>query len=391
MLEEIDRTQIPEIVDPPDYGTLLSWWDAWPETRTAHLDFWARGNFSRRLISRKRSNRSACLVRVEFLDEMESALKRLALLDMDIDFAWVGDMSPSQLVIVPQAADYEDTGGWNYSACGGSSFNDHRGGKEWVPSMAWAELLPDMIPDWLCEQASGFFREGKLMVAPASHIGLRKSPGGNVEETIQKMSNGLSIMGEQAKIKTVFQIELPYIDGMSIQDIYKFQQDHKDSLTLFQGALRKIIQNSNSDSEEQLTRELVTQINEGVAELRLSDSTLRERKLLTTLGATLGTYLVTFGIKLGVNPGVAAIGSIGAAIASLTQMSQVLESRGQMRKNPFYAIWNLQKGNGPRNQFRRQPSFGYPIPNKKKKDDGSFHWMYPPTPGWYNPLIYLGN
>lgn len=390
MVEPIERTAIPDIVDPPDYKTLLSWWDAWPETRTAHLDFWARGNFARRLISRSRANRAACIVRAEYLDEMEAALKRLALLDIDVDFAWIGEMSPPQFVIVPQDVSYEDTGGWGYSACAGDSFKDCRGDREWCPSMGWAVLLPDTITDWLYEQASGFFRDGKLMVAPVSHMGLRKLPGGDAENMMQRMSNGLSLMGEQAKIESIFSIELPFIDGMSVQDAYKFQQDHKDSLTLYQGALRKIVQNSSYDSAEQLTRELVTQINEGVAELRLSDRTLGARKLLTSLGATLGTFLVTFGIRLGVDPGVAAIGSVAAAIGSLTQMSQILESRGQMRRNPFYAIWNLQKGKGPKNQFRQPPSFGYPFPpNRKKKTDPSFHWLYPPTPGWYVPTAYI--
>ncbi len=337
------------------------------------------------------SKSSRLYIRVEFLDEMEAALKRLALLDIDIDFAWIGEMSPPQLVIVPQDVSYDDTGGWGYSACAGSSFKDHRGDREWCPSMGWAVLLPDTVTDWLCEQTSGFFLDGKIMVAPISHMGFRKSPGGDAENTMQRMSNGLSLMGEQAKIKSIFSIELPFIDGMSVQDVHKFQQDNKDSLTLFQGALRKIIQNSSYDSAEQLTHELVAQINEGVAELRLSDRTLGARKLITSLGATRGTFLVTFGIKLGVNPGVAAIGSIAATIASLTQMSQVLESRGQMRRNPFYAIWNLQKGKGPRNQFRQTPSFGYPRPvNRKKKTDPSFHWLYPPTPGWYLPTAYIG-
>ena len=102
------------------------------------------------------------------------------------------------------------------------------------------------------------------MVAPVSPMGLRKLPGGDAENAMQRMSNGLSLMGEQAKIKSIFSIELPLIDGMSVQDVYKFQQDHKDSLTLYQGALRKITQNSSYDSAEQLTRELVAQINEGV-------------------------------------------------------------------------------------------------------------------------------
>ena len=54
------------------------------------------------------------MVRAEYLDEVEAALKRLALLDLEIDFVWHGEVSGPQLVIVPQDVDYEGTGGWGY-------------------------------------------------------------------------------------------------------------------------------------------------------------------------------------------------------------------------------------------------------------------------------------
>ena len=57
------------------------------------------------------------------MDEMEAALKRLALLDIDIDFAWCGQTTQPQLVMVPQDMGYEDSEGWGYLAAAGSLFS----------------------------------------------------------------------------------------------------------------------------------------------------------------------------------------------------------------------------------------------------------------------------
>ncbi len=392
MNESSKKIELPEVITSPNYSTLLEWWDAWPEAKPAHLDFWARGNFSRRLLSRRNSQRAACIVRVEYLDEIEAALKRLALLDLELDFAWYGEVSQPQLVIVPQDIDYEGTGGWGYTACAGDEIADRRGGKEWCPSIGWASLLPDSVTDWLSTDAKEFVRSGNLILAPVKHIGLLKQPGGVTEEQLQKISSSMSLMGERARIRALFNIELPFLDGMSVRDIKKFCDDYKDSLVLFQSALHKLIQKSPQESEDTLAKELVAQIKEGVAEIRLSDRTASARKMLANLGVAISSILVTVGLKLGVNPGVAAVGVTGAAIATIAQYSQILESRGQMRKNPFYAVWALQKGKGPKNRFSQQQTFGASLPPQqaKRRDIPPYHWLSPPTPGWNIPTAFVG-
>ena len=381
---------LPEVIAPPSYTTLLSWWEAWPEAKPAHLDFWARGNYTRRLLSRHSTGRTACIVRAQYIDEMEWALKRLALLDIDVDFGWCGEVSEPGIVIVPQAADYGDSGGWGYNACAGDI--DRRGGKEWCPSVGWARLLPDTVTDWLSGEASEFFRSGKVMVAPIGHIGLSKNPGAESEERLQRMSESITLMRESAKIRTVLSLELPCIEGMSLRDMHAFCEDHRDSLMIFQGALRRLLRNTPPDSEDALVRELAAEINEGVAVLRLSDKAQSARKDLTALGASVGTFLMTLGIKLGVVPGAVAAGSAGAAIGVISQISQILESRGQMRKSPFYAVWALQRGKGPKNQFRQRPSYGETsaFPAGRGKDQ-RFHWLTPPTAGWSIPSVLRGH
>ena len=373
-------------VAAPSYSTLLDWWDAWPEAKVELLDFWARGNYTRRLLSRATSQRGACLVRVNYLDEVETVAKRLSLLDLELDVAWHGDIARGVLAIAPQDIDYEDAGGWGYATCAGDEM-DGRGGKEWCPSMGWANLLPDSLVNWLATEGKESIRTGDLMVAPAINIGLSKHTGGQTEERLQRLSNSASLIGDTARVSTLLTLELPYLERMSLADMHKFRQDNQDSLLLFQAALSKIIKQAPGLDELSLANELRVQIEQGVAELRLSDRTASARRTLAHMGVGLSTALVTVGLKLGLKPEVAALGVTGAAIAAVNQYSQILESRGQMRKNPFYIAWKLGRGHTkpkvnkppvkPKHESKRPTS---PEPN---------HWLSPPEPGWVTPTVLL--
>jgi hypothetical protein len=190
----------------------------------------------------------------------------------------------------------------------------------------------------------------------------------------------------------LFELQLPFVQGMQVRDIQKFCDDYRDSLVVFQRALREIVQSAPCESEDALAKELVQRINEGVAELRLSDQTVSARKVLAAVGASIGVMLVTIGLKLSVTPGAAAVGSVGAAIATIGQYAQILEARGQMRKNPFYAIWALQKGKGPKNEFLQRSSFGA-SPTRQSAGPRKlppYHWLSPPTPGWGIPTAVVG-
>ena len=321
-------SQSPEEIAAPDYATLVKWWNAWPEYRPGMLDFWARGNYTSRLLARRKAGKNACVVRVQYLDELETALKRLALLDLEIDFAWSGPVSGETLVIVPQDIDYEGTGGWGYAACAGDRYDEKRGNTEWVPSMGWASLLPDTITDWLSSNARPFVEHGQVMVCPIENMGLRQKPSKASELHLQRAANSVSVVNAIKSIEALFEIELPVLEGMSIADTFSFCQDNQDSLKLFQGALAKLLKNAHAETSETVTKELLSQIREGVAELRLSSATLQARKTLTALGATISTFGVTFGVSSGLGVGPAALGSVAAAMATLALWDRNIENEG---------------------------------------------------------------
>lgn len=373
---------------PPDYSTLLSWWDAWPEARPELLDFWARGNFTGRLLFRTTRQQPACIVRARYLDELEAALKRLALLDLEIDFAWSGVASDPSLVMVPQDVTYEEAGGWGYMACAGDKLSDNRGDREWCPSLGYASLLPDTITDWLAVQARPFLESGRLMVCPLNNMGLHKTPGHLSEKHLQRISNSSSVVRSVQAIESLFKLELPLLEGMTIQDTFRFCEDHKDSLQLFQVTLAKLLTKTNTEASASSRNELLAQIKEEVAELRLSEKTISLRKRLTALGASLSTFGVTIALQLGVAPGVAALGSVAAAMATLALWDRNLQSQGEIPKHPFYIISALQEGKGPRSEWRERPfarEFRLPSRKKLKKAIPPYHWLAPPTGGWLIP------
>jgi hypothetical protein len=385
--------KLPMNILPPSYSTLVDWWKAWPQAKPELLDFWARGNFTRRLISRNTSHKSACIIGVDSLYETEDALKRLALLDLDLDFAWHGEVSKPVMTFVPQAMDYGDSGGWGYITCVGDEIINRKSKKEWCPAIGWASLLPDNIVDWMASDAKEFLNSGRIIVAPAKHIGLVKNPYDKNEKKLQELSNSISITRENAKIKSIFNIELPYLDNMPIQDIYKFTIDYKDSLCLFQNALNDLIREAPENIEDNLAKDLVSQINQGVAELRLSSKTHGARKLLSNIGASIS--ILPLGIVIGLqlsqnnllNPITAATTLSATAVQMINLYSQILKSRGQMRKNPFYAIWALQKRKGPKNKFSQRNNNIVTNSQKSlwKGPIPQYHWMSPPTAGWLIP------
>jgi hypothetical protein len=209
------------------------------------------------------------------------------------------------------------------------------------------------------------------------------------EERLQEMSNSASTVRkpanvrESAKIKAIFELELPYIEEMNVKDVYTFCEEHKDSLILFQSAIRKLLQKSIADTPDELTQELVSQIREGVAELTLSDRTIAARKFLAKIGASITTFLAIISIKHGASPGDVAIRIVGPTLKILESWSKIVEQQGAMRKNPFYVIWALQKGKGPKNVWRERPFLKeFSLPKKTKRDytslslvDAPYSWM----------------
>lgn len=383
-----ENEQVPDVL-PPDYETLLSWWRAWPEGRPELIDFWARGNFTRRLLSRREQEKPTWVVKVGYVDEIEAALRQLALLGVNVDFVWTGEMSPPSMVITPQSIDYEDSGGWGYSVAAGSKVDDRRGGLEWCPSMAWASLLPTVVTDWMEENGSEYIKDGNIFIAPSELVGIANSPIAKSDEKYLEIGNSPAVIRDMALTQALGEIELPRLEGLPIVDVKKFLEDEQDFFVLFQSALRKLLQDTDADTLESIKKKLIQAIQEGVAELRLSDRTLKARKSLTILGATITTFFVTIGLNVGLSPGLAAIGSGSGAMATLALWHQLLEAEGKLRQHPFYIAWALQGAKLKKKKHQGRLKLQRQTKDKQQADIPPYHWLAPPTAGWGIPTAFV--
>ena len=382
------------LIDPPEYGTLLSWWDSWPQARPELLDFWARGNFARRVLSRGTRKQAACLVRVRYIDELDAALKRLALLGIEVDFAWTGSVTAPGLVLAPQHVDYEDSGGWGYITAAGDEMADDRGNLDWCPALGVASLLPDTVTDWLAEEAAEFLSSGKLLVCPVDNIGLLTVPSQESEMNFGTVANSMSLLNTASLAKVIFELELPMLEGISVRDTYRFCQDHRDSLTRFQTALGKLLDEDAEMDDTRLSK-VVAEIRDSVAELRLSHGSLSLRKQLTALGASISAFGITVGVQLGLAPAAATVGSVAAAIGIMGLWHRNIEAEAGLRAKPYYALWKLEGHGTTKPGWRSRPwstkldRIAATTPPLSENQPPPYHWLTEPTAGWDIPTGFM--
>jgi hypothetical protein len=205
------ETEPPKSVGEPDYQVLHEWFEAWPEARPELFDFWGRGGYVQRILWRRQQKTPAVSVGVRYIDEIESVIRRLALLDLEADIIWCGDIAHPCLAMAPQDIDYEGVGGWGYTTCSGDDISDRRGGRQWCPSLAIASLLPDTITDWLASDAADYFFSGRVFLCPADAVGIpRRNAGGPAEHP--PFADTTQILSLHKQVELLFSIDLPVLD-----------------------------------------------------------------------------------------------------------------------------------------------------------------------------------
>ncbi len=372
----------------PQYDTLLAWMDAWPNMRPELLDFWSRGSFGARLALRRHTAQPACAVRVRYVDELSVALRRLALLNVAVDFIWCGDTAGASLTVVPLDIDYEGPGGWGYTAASGDEIADPPGNREWCPAFGFADRLPDAVTDWLVEDARPWFAAGDVVVCPHENVGLPREVGSDAEAPFQRYANAASIAETTAAVETIFALDLPRVDGLSLRDLRTFCADHADHLQMFQRALHTLIRPSASDWSDTHLRAVVEEIEAGVAELRLGARASGVRKRLAAAGGVLATTAASVALQVGVAPAAVALGSLGAAIGVIAHWDRILDSGRTSTTNPLYVLWKLDSARRAANTWRPRPLL-VPMTLPRPTQLPPYHWLAPPTGGWLIPTFFL--
>jgi len=378
----------PESVVEPNYSILAAWFDAWPEARPALLDFWARGGYMQRLLWRAQTRKPAVSVSVRYLDEAEWVLRRLALLGVDVDILWCGDVTPPSLVIAPQETSYEGVGGWGYTACGGSQFNDRRGGLEWCPTLAWAELLPDTITDWLSTDAAEFFNAGSLFVAPSGSVGIpRRVSGPPIENP--HFTETTQIRALRKQIQLLSAVKLPVLDGMGLPDIHKFCVDHSEELRRYRKSVAKLLV---QEGKEQALQDVQREIEDSVSELTSSGKRKGMRRLLAAAGGVLATANLVIAVNAGMDYAELALTVAGGGVAAAKWWQGRLSLGRERRRNPYWLLWKLAGRRTRSIEFRADTILDSSTSSARKAPPSTpRHWLAPPSPGWHQPLLYIGD
>jgi len=383
------RDEPPKTVAEPDYQVLRDWFEAWPEARPELLDFWARGGYVQRLMWRRQQTPLAVSVGVRYLDVAETVIRRLALLDAEVDIVWGGDVSRRSLVIAPQDVDYEGVGGWGYMTCSGDQLEDRRG-REWCPSLAWAVLMPDTITDWLATEAASFFYAGRLFMCPAAAVGIpKRDPGRPVEHP--GFTHAAQIRTLRKQLNLLFTVDLPALERMDLPDVYKFCRDHTEELGRYREAVAELFSQREGDAHADSIRKMQAEIRDAVSELISSDKAKGMRRILIAAGGALGTAQLAVALNSGVDYTSFALTASGAAVAAAKWWDDRLRTERERRRNPYWVLWKLQGGRSGALQFR-SPRLGSGmclpgLPNPEP--DAPMHWLAPPSGGWTTPTATL--
>lgn len=370
----------PAAAKEPEYSLLFEWLRDWPDARPEIFDFWGRGGYLGRIMNRQLNPRPAITVSVQFLDEMDTVLRRIALMGLEVDFLWHGRMSKTGLVLAPQAADYNGVGGWGYNACAGDELLNKKSEREWVPALGVATLMPDTVTDWIAERAGAFFRDGQAYIIPSKNAGvIRPNRAGEVSP-LDNISISKTVARISSALKIVENLDLVYLDKMNLADVAKFRSDYSEELARFQTHIAELLQ-SNEEDVDRVTKEL----RDSVDEIKRSRKHANMRNLVIALGGVLAT------VNIGLASGLSAQ-LLGSGVAAQNALHWWLERdifRKTIRRDPVWPVWELSRGRkmGSFKKDRLVHDLGFST--LRSTENKLCHWLAPPSSGWGIPTGFL--
>ncbi len=365
-------------VEAPSYEAALTWMRA-VQGPEVSFDIWARGNFTRRLLWNRSLGVQPLLVRVTTVAQMRWAYRRLALVDLPVDFLWAGPISPPGLALQLFPWEMASDAGWGYVAALGDRADID--GVEYFPVMGWGRFMPPEVLEWLLAEAADSFTRGRVFVAPASLVGVAPSRDLDGVQFIADIANGMTLAPSQGLARAITQIELPYLDGLTSQDFSVFLAEHGDELAAFRSAFRRLAFAHTMASAD--PTDLISELRAHVRELTEGERSVKMRQRISHLGAGFGLFAVGVDVLLGAGTGwsLPLVGAGGAATAALLELwSQVTEKRDRQHPHAYRLLWELGADRAgqaaqPQARIAAPPK---PVPRGQVEP---FHWLVPPTNG----------
>lgn len=377
-------------VTRPSYEDVMGWMQCC-EGRNVAFDFWARGNYTRRLIYHRNQGIEPLLVRVTYVDEIRWAYRRLALLGLPVDFVFCGDITePTKLVHVSRREAIWDSG-WGYNA---AQWKDQ--GRYCAAIFGTARLLPETVVDWLVEEASDDFLDGRVLVAPAELIGISKQRMPEGLSKLASITKGAPLTSNYEIARAAMELDIPFLDNMNSLRFKTFVRDYEGELMQFRRAFRNLV-TVKAKSEDRL-KECVEELKYEIAELTKAAKYQGARNSISKLGGILATFTASFALAVNAQPNsmYRLLGGAGIAAATkalLDLYTQAIEREKNLADNPYFILWKLGVS---RPSEVKAPSTVEVIKAPKLSPeqfglDFAYHWLCPPTNGvWFGGVRKAG-
>ena len=376
-----------EEVEKPEFTALFDWAADIPDRSFAY-DFWARGNYTRRLADLVLNKKKPLIVPFRYVDELRWAYRRLALAGVPVEFVYCGDLGkPKNILTLHPAGDYKIDAGWGYI---GTLDTKKIKGREWFPVFGYAKLLPDSIVDWIFEEASSAFLNGDVFVSAAELVGVSAKMNDEGFNALLEVTDGSIVSADLNAAKAIASIEIPFVDHMSSHEFDRLLSEHEDDLIRFRYAVSSLMSEKDANIDE-----LISALRAEVADLRFSDKHSKLRMSISKAGGVLGVFgssvcaaTSTFPeLALGSSVVTAAAGSAAGttAVMSLVDiMHQLKDQEIARNSNRFSLLWKLGMEKPSRVKKARK-SVLFKKYNRKNtslpSDSFNCHWLCPPTCG----------
>lgn len=345
--------------------------------RAGLFDFWARGNYTRRLLHLRQHNVHPLLVRVSSADEMRWAHRRLSLVGPPIDFVYVGPLAgPTRCVhVLSLPHEHLWDAGWGYIATQWKAK-----GKYAAMLVGTARLMPEQVVEWLTIEAEDDFRDGNIFVAPSELIGI-DSAAADALAPVAAIAGGATLEPQIAPAIAALELDIPFLDKLSSRAYKRFVRDHESELVRFRHAFGRLVSETARD-EEQL-RDWIDEVTAEVADMTLSDKFSRLRREIVSAGGGLGVLTACAGLFVATPTPILAAGAGAAGAALIDLWKQSLERRAARSSSRLSLLWNLgiQRASAVRRARRVHVSPVQPQRSGDAQPPISHHWLCPPTNG----------
>jgi len=377
------RAALDDVVQRPLYenaATLLRQSDE----KAGLFDYWARGNYTRRLLHFRQAGVRPLLVPVATVDEMRWAHRRLALIGAPVDFIYTGLLTTPtkcvQVMLLPERHVWD--AGWGYIATQWKVRDRYA-----AMLVGNARLMPEEVVAWLTIEANKEFQDGQLFVAPAELVGLDLTAA-DAMAPVATITGGATVEPQTASALAALELDIPFLDGMSPKRFRKFVRDHEEELSRFRVAFARLVSEASENPEQLLG--WLDELKAEVADMRLSDRYGRLRRNIVLAGGTLGVVTARAG-AFAAAPEIVTLAGAGAAGAALIDLwRQALEHRHGRSASRFSLLWDLgvQRPKHVRRVRRARiaPALRPPIDPEALRPPPSHHWLCPPT----NGLLFAG-